>query len=107
MNNNDTVKITIEEFSRLQGWMKMVDDKKSQLYESMKTRYRDLKVILSFMGVNITELDIVKEQCIVRRADLRKKSALLQSALLQTTCESHNCVTEWKHITEVNHYDCV
>lgn len=61
MNNNDTVKITIEEFSRLQGWMKMVDDKKSQLYESMKTRYRDLKVILSFMGVNITELDIVKE----------------------------------------------
>ena len=27
MNNNDTVKITIEEFSRLQGWMKMVDDK--------------------------------------------------------------------------------
>lgn len=61
MNNNDTVKITIEEFSRLQGWMRMVDDKNSPLYESMKTRYHDLKAILSFMGVNLTELDTIKE----------------------------------------------
>ena len=61
MNNNDTVKITIEEFSRLQGWMKMIDDKKSPLYESMKIRYCDLKAILSFMGVNLTELDTIKE----------------------------------------------
>lgn len=61
MNNNDTVKITIEEFSRLQGWMRLVDDKSSPLYESMKTRYHDLKAILAFMGVNLTELDVIKE----------------------------------------------
>ena len=28
---------------------------------SMKTRYRDLKVILSGMGVNVTELDVIRE----------------------------------------------
>lgn len=29
--------------------------------KSMKTRYRDLKVILSALGVNVTELDTIKE----------------------------------------------
>ena len=36
-------------------------EKESALYKSMKTRYRDLKVILSALGVNVTELDTIKE----------------------------------------------
>lgn len=60
MNSPETIKICVEEFSRIQGWMEMAE-KESALYESMKTRYRDLKVILSALGVNVTELDIIKE----------------------------------------------
>lgn len=51
MNNQETIKICVEEFSRLQEWMEMAE-KESALYKSMK-------------------------KCIVRRADQRKKSALL------------------------------
>ena len=57
LNNNETIRFSVEEFSRLQEWMKMTEDKESALYASMKTRYRDLKVILTSMGINITELD--------------------------------------------------
>ena len=60
MNNQETIKICVEEFSRLQEWMEMAE-KESALYKSMKTRYRDLKVILSDLGVNVTELDTIKE----------------------------------------------
>ena len=60
-NNQETIKICVEEFSRLQEWMEMTE-KNSALYKSMKTRYRDLKVILSALGVNVTELDTIREQ---------------------------------------------
>ena len=60
MDNKEMMKVCVEEFSRLQGWMEMAE-KDSALYRSMKTRYRDLKVILSAMGVNVTELDTIKE----------------------------------------------
>lgn len=62
VNNQETIKICVEEFSRLQEWMEMAEkEKESALYKSMKTRYRDLKVILSALGVNVTELDTIKE----------------------------------------------
>ena len=60
MNNQETIKICVEEFSRLQEWMRMTE-KETPLYKSMKVRYRDLKVILSALGVNVTELDTIKE----------------------------------------------
>lgn len=60
MDNKEIIKTCVEEFSRLQGWMEMAE-KDSELYRSMKTRYRDLKVILSAMGVNVRELDTIKE----------------------------------------------
>ena len=60
MNSVETMKICVEEFSRLQDWMGMTE-KDSDVYKSMKVRYRDLKVILSGMGVNVTELDVVRE----------------------------------------------
>ena len=56
----EMIKVCVEEFSRLQGWMEMAE-KDSELYRSLKTRYRDLKVILTAMGVNVTELDTIRE----------------------------------------------
>lgn len=60
MNNAETIKISIEEFSRLQGYMELTE-KNSDAYRLMKIRYRELKVILSSLGVNLTELDRVNE----------------------------------------------
>ena len=60
MTEGEMLKITIEEFSRLQGYMLLVD-KESDAFKTMKVRYIELKVILSASGVNITEIDRIKE----------------------------------------------
>nr|DAV24350.1 MAG TPA: hypothetical protein [Bacteriophage sp.] len=60
MNNSETIKICVEEFSRVQQWMSMTG-KDTDVYKAMKTRYRDLKVILAAMGVNVTTLDVINE----------------------------------------------
>lgn len=50
----------VEEFARLQNYM-LLTEKGSDAYEVMKGRYIELKVILTASGVNITELDRIKE----------------------------------------------
>ena len=60
MTEGEMLKLSIEEYSRLQGYMLLVD-KESDAYKSMKLRYIELKVILSSSGVNLTELDRIKE----------------------------------------------
>lgn len=60
MTEGEMLKISIEEFSRLQDYM-IDTDKESTAYKKMKRRYIELKVILSSSGVNLTELDMIKE----------------------------------------------
>ena len=60
MTEGEMLKLSIEEYSRLQGYMLLVD-KDSEAYKSMKIRYTELKVILTASGVNLTELDRIKE----------------------------------------------
>ena len=60
MTEGEMLKLSVEEYSRLQGYMLLVD-KDSEAYKSMKVRYTELKVILSASGVNLTELDRTKE----------------------------------------------
>ncbi len=50
----------IEEFERLQDYM-ISCDKDSEAYRKMKRRYTALKVILMASGINLTELDFIKE----------------------------------------------
>ena len=54
------LKISVEEFSRIQEYM-LSCDKDSEVYKKIKRRYIELKVILTASGINLTELDIVKE----------------------------------------------
>ena len=54
------LKLSIEEFSRLQNYM-LTTDKNSEAYKIMKIRYVELKVILTSSGINLTELDRIKE----------------------------------------------
>ncbi len=60
MTEKEMLKISIEEFSRLQDYM-ISCEKNSDVYKKMKRRYIELKVILMSSGVNLTELDILKE----------------------------------------------
>ena len=50
----------VEVFSRLQDYM-ITCEKDSETYKRMKIRYIELKVILTASGVNLTELDFIKE----------------------------------------------
>lgn len=60
MTEGEMLKLSVEEYSRLQGYMLLVD-KDSQAYQAMKVRYTELKVILTASGINLTELDRIKE----------------------------------------------
>lgn len=60
MTEKEMLKVSIEEFSRLQNYM-LVSEKESESYKRMKDRYIELKVFLQISGVNLTELDKIKE----------------------------------------------
>ena len=45
------LKISIEEFSRVQTYMILTEDKESAAYSEMKDRYFELKVILTSSGI--------------------------------------------------------
>ncbi len=60
MPEKEMIKISVEEFSRVQDWMEL-SEKDSSVYKSLKKRYTDLKVILTSSGVNLTEIDRIKE----------------------------------------------
>ena len=61
MLEKEMLKITVEEFSRVQKFMLLIQDKESAVYKEIKDRYIELKVILTASGINITELDKIKE----------------------------------------------
>lgn len=60
MPEKEMLKMTIEEFSRLQDYM-IESDKESNAYKRMKRRYIELKVILTASGINLAEIDFIKE----------------------------------------------
>lgn len=60
MTEGEMLKLSVEEFSRIQDYM-ISCEKDSEAYKKMKRRYIELKVILSSSGVNLTELDYIKE----------------------------------------------
>ena len=60
MTEKDIINISLEEFDRLQDYMQSCD-KESEAYRKMKRRYTALKVILTASGINLTEIDYIKE----------------------------------------------
>lgn len=60
MAEKELMQKNIEEFERLQDYM-ISTDKESEGYQKKKRRYIALKVILTIFGINLTELDIIKE----------------------------------------------
>lgn len=60
MTEIEQMQKNVEEFSRLQDYMS-VCEKNSEPYIKMKKRYKELKVILTASGINLTEIDYIKE----------------------------------------------
>lgn len=60
MTEKEMMQRNVEDFSRVQEWM-MLADKDSEVYKAIRRRYIDLKVILTASGINLTELDRIKE----------------------------------------------
>ena len=60
MSDQEMLKVSVEEFSRLQDYM-VECEKDSIVYKKMKRRYIELKVILTASEINLTELDIINE----------------------------------------------
>ena len=60
MSEKEMLKISVEEFDRIQDYM-VSCEKDSELYRKLKRRYTALKVILTASGINLTELDLIKE----------------------------------------------
>ena len=60
MTEKEMIQRNIEEFSRLQTYM-LATDKDSNGYKLMKDRYTELKVILNAFGINLSEIDKIKE----------------------------------------------
>ncbi len=60
MTEGEMLKLSVEEFSRIQRYMSL-SDKNSDAYQAMRERYIELKVILTASGINLTELDRIKE----------------------------------------------
>ena len=60
MTEKEIIQKNIEEFSRLQTYM-LATEKDSNGYRLMKDRYIELKVILNSFGINLSEIDKIKE----------------------------------------------
>ena len=57
MTDKELLQKNVEEFSRLQSYMKLCE-KDLEVYQAMRIRYVELKVILTASGVNLNELDV-------------------------------------------------
>ena len=60
MTEKEMIKVSIEEFSRLQNYM-LASEQDSNGYKLMKNRYIELKVILTSFNIDLRELDKIKE----------------------------------------------
>ena len=60
MAEKEMIKVSVEEFSRLQNYM-LATEKDTNGYKLMKDRYIELKVLLTSFGINLTDLDKIKE----------------------------------------------
>lgn len=58
----EVVKYTIEQFQKVQKHMLIAkEENATKTYESLKDDYLSLKAILNVAGVNLTDIDKIKE----------------------------------------------
>lgn len=62
MNNGEIIKDAIEDFKKVQKHMLSArKENATETYEGLKDDYLSLKVLLNSLGVNLTDIDKIKE----------------------------------------------
>ena len=62
INNAEIMKNTMEEFEMIQRYMMLAKkENATETYAELKARYLLLKALLNSLGVNLTDIDKIKE----------------------------------------------
>ncbi len=62
MNNAEIIKNAMDEFEMIQRYMVLAKkENATETYAELKSRYLLLKALLSSLGVNLTDIDKIKE----------------------------------------------
>lgn len=62
MNNAEIMKNALEDFKEIQRYMLIAKDEKAvKTYAELKDKYLLLKSLLNSLGVNLTDIDKIKE----------------------------------------------
>lgn len=61
-NNAEIAKTTIDDFREIQRYMQIARDENAvKTYAELKKKYISLKALLNVLGVNLTDIDEIKE----------------------------------------------
>lgn len=61
-SNGEFIKDVVEQFQKIQAHMKNAKkENATETYEGLKKDYNSLKAILNSLGVNLTDIDEIKE----------------------------------------------
>lgn len=61
-NNAEIAKTTIEDFREIQRYMTIAKEENAiRTYAELKKKYISLKALLNVLGVNLTDIDEIKE----------------------------------------------
>ena len=61
-SNGEIIKDVVEQFQKVQSHMKNArKENASETYEGLKKDYLSLKAVLTSLGVNLTDIDQIKE----------------------------------------------
>ncbi len=62
LNSAEIIERAVNEFQRVQTHMKNAKrENATQTYEELKKDYKSIKVVLDSLGVNLTDIDEIKE----------------------------------------------
>ena len=61
-SNGEIIKDVVEQFQKVQSHMKNAKEENAEkTYDGLKKDYKSLKAILNSLGVNLTDIDEIKE----------------------------------------------
>lgn len=61
-SNGEIIKDVVDQFQKVQAHMKNAKEENAiKTYEGLKKDYRSLKAVLTSLGVNLTDIDEMKE----------------------------------------------
>ena len=63
LNGLEVIKAAIDDFKKIQEYMQLAkEENATKTYMKLKDEYLSLKAILNVAGVNLTDIDKIKEQ---------------------------------------------